>query len=201
MAVVPQNATTGPVAVTNANGTATSPKPFTVLTTPKILGIDPNRLGQGTTNITIITGVNLAGATEVTFNSSGLTASILPGATSDKLRISLAVAPFTTPGSYAFSVTTPTGLTQSGTITVTVLPVVAAFSATREGVSVFLPPSPDPVSPSGPAASFDPRTECFSSPLARPSLAVRKQHKHRAAGECINALRVCILIRTERSGL
>ena len=45
IATVPPNATTGPVTVTNSNGTATSPQAFTILVPPIITGVDPLQAG------------------------------------------------------------------------------------------------------------------------------------------------------------
>jgi len=134
---VPTGATTGPVTVTNTNGTATSPQPFTVLT-PTISAIDPNRVAQGITTIATITGNNLNSATAVTFTQTGLTATIT-GASSQSLQVRITVAASVPTGSYSFSVTTPNGTAQSGSITVTVRPPVLTLGVTRLPVSVKMP--------------------------------------------------------------
>lgn len=117
---VPTGATTGPITVTNSNGIATSAQPFTVLVPPIITGVDPPKVPQGATTRANIEGFNLANATTVTFTQSGLTAVILSGATEQSLPINLIVGAAVPAGSYPFSVTTPVGTAQSGTVTVTV---------------------------------------------------------------------------------
>ena len=63
-ATVPSGATTGAVSVTNAFGTGPGPS-FTVVPTPTIASSSPASAAVGST--VIITGVNLTGATSVTF--------------------------------------------------------------------------------------------------------------------------------------
>lgn len=63
-ATVPSGATTGAVSITNAFGTGTGPS-FTVVPTPTITSSSPASAAVGST--VIITGVNLTGATSVTF--------------------------------------------------------------------------------------------------------------------------------------
>src|SRR3989475_11952265 len=148
VATVPSEATTGPVTVTNTNGTATSPQPFTVLT-PTISGVDPSRVAQGITTVATIAGDNLKNATAVNFTQTGITATIT-GATAQSLQIRLTVAGSVPAGSYTFSVTTPLGTAQSGTVTVTVAPATPGFTTAR--VTVFVPP-PAQVAPSGSSES------------------------------------------------
>jgi len=135
---VPTGATTGPITVTNTNGTATSPQPFTVLVPPIISGIDPNRVPKEVTTKVIIGGFNLADATTVNFSNAGLVATILSGATSQSLPINLFVGASVPDGPYTFTVTTPAGTAQSGTVTVTVTAAVPGFSAPNS-LSVFMP--------------------------------------------------------------
>ncbi len=182
---VPDGATTGPVTVTNANGTAASPKPFTVLDlSPVIRGIDPDRVAQGTTILGVISGVNLADTISLRFSHTGLSATILSGVTSQALPISLTVAPNTPVGSYSFSVTTPFGSAQSGVVAVTVMPLSQAFTTTQlsvfmpypttlapsesamvptPGMSVYLRP-PASLSPSGQAETAAPSTSVYLPP-------------------------------------
>lgn len=143
---VPAGATTGPVTVTNTNGTGTSPQVFTVLVPPIITGIDPPNVPQGTTTRLNVEGFNLLTASSVQFTQSGLTATILAGGTSATLPISLAVASTVPVGPYEFSVTSPQGTAQSGTVTLTVGPSIPTFEISKPG-SVFVP-SPSPQSPS-----------------------------------------------------
>lgn len=137
VATVPSGATTGPVTVTNTNGTATSPQPFTVLVPPIIVSIDPATVPRGTTTQAIVGGFNLTDATAVTFTEPGITASFFSGATNQDLRINLTVGSGVATGSYAFSVTTPAGTAQSGTVAVAVEPAVPSLGLFKG--SVFLP--------------------------------------------------------------
>lgn len=154
VATVPTGATSGPITVTNANGTATSPQAFTVLVPPIISGIDPARAPQGATIRMVIEGFNLANATAVTFSQSGLSATILTGGTSQSLPINLTVAATVPVGSYPFSLTTPVGTTQSGTVTVAVTTPVPSFNAAKP-LSVFKP-FPAQTAPFGDSMSVAP---------------------------------------------
>ena len=134
---VPSGATSGPVTVTNANGTTTSPHSFTVLVPPIVAGITPDRVAQGSTTDLIITGFNLADVTTVTFPAGGPTATVLAGAIPNSLPIRLTVGGGVAITSYSFSVVSPTGTVSSGPVTVTVTASVPAFSLHKG--SVFLP--------------------------------------------------------------
>jgi len=151
---VPTGATTGPITVTNANGTATSPSAFTVLVPPIIAGVDPAKVPQGGTTRLVIEGFNLANASAVTFSQSGLSATILLSGTSQNLPINLTVGSTVPVGSYPFSVTTPAGTTQSGTVTVAVTPAVPSFNVAKP-LSVFKP-FPAQTPPSGPSFTVAP---------------------------------------------
>jgi len=155
VATVPTGATTGPVTVTNANGTATSPQAFTVLVPPIITGIEPSRVAQGATMRMVIEGFNLGDATAVTFTQTGLSAAIVSGATSSSLPVNVTASTTVPAGSYAFSVTTPGGVAQSGTITVTVTVAVPSFGIGK--ASVFRP-FPAQAPPSGPSFAVTPPT-------------------------------------------
>jgi hypothetical protein len=71
VAVVPPTATTGPVFITTAAGTATSGETFTVVKTPTITAISPVRgpIGSAVT----LTGANLGTVTAVDFNGANVT--------------------------------------------------------------------------------------------------------------------------------
>jgi YD repeat-containing protein len=152
---IPVGATSGPVMVTNANGTAISPQAFTVLVPPIITGLEPSQLGQGVTTRGAIEGFNLNAASAVQFTQAGLTATILAGATDHTLPISITVAPSVPLGTYPFSVTTPSGTAQSGAITIEVRPAHPAFMVT--GVLTVKMPLTTTVSatsaPIGPSSS------------------------------------------------
>lgn len=153
VATVPAGATTGPVTVTNTNGTAASPKDFVVLVPPIVVGVEPDVIAQGTTSQVLIEGFNLADVTNVAFTEAGLTATMLGGATEDNLPISLSVSGAVPPGSYTFSVTSPGGTAQSGDVTVIVTAAVPSFGM-HQG-SAFLP-FPDQTPPSGPVTTVGP---------------------------------------------
>ncbi len=162
VATVPTGATTGPVTVTNANGTATSPHAFTVLVPPIITGVDPDQVPQGAGTRIILEGFNLSSATAVTFAQSGLSATILPGGTSQSLLINLTVGAAVPLGSYPFTVHSPLGNAESGAITVTVTAAIPSFNVTKP-VSVFAP-GPAQVAPSGSSLSVAPPTSVVITP-------------------------------------
>ncbi|BCA54012.1 hypothetical protein W02_11520 [Nitrospira sp. KM1] len=152
---VPPGATTGPVTVTNANGTAASPSAFTVLVPPIITGVEPVRVAQGVTTRGTIEGFNLKTASAVQFTQAGLTATILAGATDDTLPITMTIAASVPPGTYPFSVTTPGGTAQSGAITIEIRPGAPAFTVTSV-LTVKMPviaTVPATTAPTGPSAS------------------------------------------------
>jgi YD repeat-containing protein len=139
VATVPTGATTGTVVVTNTNGTANSPKAFTVLGAPTITSIAPSAVAQGTTRSLSITGTNLDNATGVSFTQTGITATIQTGVTQTTLPIKLQVAGTVPAGAYTFSVTTPLGTAQSGTITVAVSAPAPTLGQTKAHLSVAVP--------------------------------------------------------------
>jgi YD repeat-containing protein len=146
---VPAGATSGLVTVTNANGTATSPQPFTVLVPPIITGVDPPNVPQGVVTRVLIEGFNLKTASAVAFTQAGLTATILAGATDDTVPIGLSVSGSVPVGTYTFSVTTPSGTAQSGTIS---LSVTTPFPTFGTGTVGILKPADGTVS--GPSFGF-----------------------------------------------
>ncbi len=156
LVTVPSAATTGPVVVTNANGTATSPQAFRVLVPPIVTGVDPPKVPQGTTSRLLIKGFNLKNASSVQFTQTGLTATIQSGATDDVVPMNVAVTGSVPTGSYAFSVTTPSGTAQSGTVTVTVAVQVPGFNTTKlltiqMPLNTSVPATSQPIGPSASA--------------------------------------------------
>ncbi len=147
---VPTGATTGPITVTNTNGTGTSPQFFTVLVPPIITGVNPARVPQGKTTEVQISGLNLVNILAVNFSNPNLSATILAGATAESLPINLTV-PSNVSGTFTFSVTNAVGTAQSGSVTVTVAAAVPTFDVSRS-VSVFLPVITTVPATSGPGA-------------------------------------------------
>lgn len=150
---VPAGAVTGPITVSNSNGTATSTNAFTVVALPVITGVTPSVVGRGTTTRLDISGSNLEFATSVTFAQVGITASIQLGATNQLLPVNIAVSNSVPAGSYTFSVTNVAGTTGSGSVTVMVGAGPAGEGmSVAPPVSVFLP-RPSQVGPSGDSMS------------------------------------------------
>ena len=164
---VPAGAVTGPITVTNANGSATSARAFTVIFPPAITAVSPNTVARGFVTRMEISGSNLAFATSVTFAQAGITAAILPGAADQSLPVNISVSASVPAGSYSFSVTNASGTTNSGSITVTV-----GIEATGDGmsvsapVSVFVPPPTQiaPPAPSGASMSVTQPVSVFVPP-------------------------------------
>ena len=103
-AVVPAGATSGPIAVTTANGTATSAGAFSVVPVPSISGFTPAS-GPVGSKVTI-NGSNLGGTTVVRFNGVNAAFTVDSNA-----RISATVPPGATSGS--ISATSPGGTATS----------------------------------------------------------------------------------------
>ena len=118
-ATVPTGATTGPIAVTSPDGTATSSTNFTVTTTgaPTIASFNPTSGPVGTS--VRITGTNLTGATAVSFDNVNAQGFSVNGAGT---RVTVAVPTGATTG--PIRATTPSGTATSSTnFTVTVVVV------------------------------------------------------------------------------
>jgi YD repeat-containing protein len=151
---VPAGAMTGPITVTNANGSAASAQTFTVLATPVIAALSPNAAARGETTRVEISGSNLATVTAVTFSQSGVTGSILPGATEQSLMVDIVVSNSVPLGFYGFTVTNTAGASASGAVAVAVyLPVMGSSMSVSRPVSVYNPPL---AAPMGPTMSVSP---------------------------------------------
>ena len=135
---VPSGATTGTVVVTNTNGSANSPQAFTILGAPTITSITPNATGQGITLPVTVAGTGFLQATGVTFSHTGITATIKTGVTQTSLPVALKVASTVPPGNYTFTVTTPLGTANSGSIIVTVATPTSGF-VFAPAASVWVP--------------------------------------------------------------
>ncbi|MCG8608443.1 IPT/TIG domain-containing protein, partial [bacterium] len=86
-AQIPSGATTGKIEVTTPNGTARSPEAFVITLGPGIISFSPQH-GIAGTEVTI-TGVNLAAASSVTFNS--IEASTFSVESSEQIRATVPV--------------------------------------------------------------------------------------------------------------
>ena len=151
LVTVPTVATTGPLTVTNANGTAASPQAFRVLVPPIIVGVSPTAVPQSVISRVTIQGFHLSSATAVTFTQAGLTATFVPSeATDSSLPVTLTVAGTVPVGQYAFAVLSTLGTAQSGTVTVGVRPGVS-FAGVGGIISVIrpFPPTVEPQGPTG----------------------------------------------------
>lgn len=105
-ATVPAGATSGPIAVTNPDGTGTSVSSFSVLPTPTITGFSPGSGPQGTS--VTITGTNLDGATFVGFGPNAATFTV---GSSTEITAIVPASAFTS----RIVVVTPAGTAQSAT--------------------------------------------------------------------------------------
>ena len=124
---VPAGATTGPVSVTTAGGTAQSSGAFTVVPPPTIASFTPAR-GPVGTSVTI-SGTGLTGATSVTFNGLSATFTVQSDAAIQAVvPAGAATGPVT--------VTTPAGSatsTSNFTVTVPTVPLSVAMAGNGQG--------------------------------------------------------------------
>lgn len=171
---VPPGAVTGPVTVTNANGSATSAQAFTVVAPAIITAVSPNIVGRGFITRVQISGSNLEFTSSVTFAQAGITAKLLPGVTDQSLPVDISVSASVPAGFYSFSVTNASGTTHSGSVTVKVgiTPTEDSMSVAQP-VSVFLPSSAQ-TAPSGSSMSVAQPVSVFlpSSAQTAPSGSV-----------------------------
>jgi hypothetical protein len=117
-ATVPAGATTGTIAVTDSEGTATSATPFTVspATAPTITSFAPTSGPVGTT--VVVTGTGLTGATAVTFggvaatftvdSATQITATVPSGAVSGPIAVTTPAGTGTSTGSFTVEAATTT---------------------------------------------------------------------------------------------
>ena len=118
-ATVPQGVTSGPISVSNANGSGTTSQPFVVVVPPVIAAVTPNTVTRGATTRIEVSGAQLATTRAMTFSQPGLSARFLNGP-DNLLAVDLTVAPTVPVGAYAFSITNDAGTTDSGVVTVSV---------------------------------------------------------------------------------
>lgn len=136
---VPVGASTGPITVSNANGSATTTRPFKVLGVANITATSPGFVVRGQTSRVEISGSNLDSAISVGFDQAGIGARIVTREAA-RLSVDLTVAGNVAFGSYPFFVTNFAGTGPSGAVTVTVTAALIgdAVSIARP-VSVHLP--------------------------------------------------------------
>ncbi len=117
---VPLGAGNGKISVTTVDGTALSLDTLTVQQPPRATGFSPNPAPVGTT--LTITGTNLTGVTEVTFNGAGPVVP-LPGGTATSLKAIIPAGAVTGP----VTLTNAIGATTS-TVSYKLLPKIASFT-------------------------------------------------------------------------
>ena len=125
-AIVPEDATSGPITITTLGGTATSTQNFIVTVPPTITGLSATCGVAG--NTVTITGTNFTGATDVKFNGTTATYTVVNGTT-----ITATVPSGATTG--AIVVTVPGGTATSGTFTLT---YTVTQSAGKPGDTVII---------------------------------------------------------------
>jgi len=140
VAVVPAGSATGLITVTNTNGTAVSAQAFTLAVPPTITSVTPAEVSRGGTTRIDITGSQLETVRAVSFEQAGFAASIIAGATDTLASINLSVAGSVPLGSYGFSVTSDSGTTASGAVTITVsTALLGDVTTTTRPFSVHVP--------------------------------------------------------------
>ncbi|PYQ53706.1 MAG: hypothetical protein DMF78_08295 [Acidobacteria bacterium] len=129
----------GTLAITVANPDAAHPGAFlvsaavsfTVAPPPTITAITPDRGARGALVGAAIAGTGLSGATAITFQGTGVSATVQPGGTATNLPVRITIDPTAATGARTFQVTALGGTASSGTVTFTVtvpLPVVSSIS-------------------------------------------------------------------------
>ncbi len=98
---------------------------------PRPTNVNPISAAQGAAISATITGVNLSGATAVSFSGSGIVASVVSGGTSTSLPVTITVDPLADFGPRTLTVTTPNGTssTFNGFVITPSVPLVSAISA------------------------------------------------------------------------
>lgn len=157
---VPAGATSGPITVANANGSASSATSFTVLLAPTIAGVAPAAVPPGSITRLLLSGTNLSGVNSVVFAQPGLFVTLASGATATQLPFDLRVLAGVPEGAYPFTVSGPGGSAASGSVVVSVgrVPVGPSLSVARP-VSVYLPFHQAP--PAGAAMVVAPATSVY----------------------------------------
>lgn len=142
--VVPTGATSGPIAVTTAGGTATSTASFTVLVptgTPTISSLSPTSAIAGSAGFTLtVNGTNFVSGTVVNFNGAALTTTFVSATQVSALLPATALA---TAGTYPVTATNPApggGTSAAVNFTVTApAPTITSFTPTSGPISTTAP--------------------------------------------------------------
>ncbi|WP_338868383.1 IPT/TIG domain-containing protein [Myxococcus stipitatus] len=133
-AEVPYGATSGLITVVTDSGSVSSSSAFTVIPQPLLTGFTPQHGAAGT--LVTLTGTNLTGATEVTFDRAKATSFTVV----DSTRITATIPPGATTGN--IEVDTPGGYSRLGVFTVlgSAVPTITSFTpaAAGEGMRVTL---------------------------------------------------------------
>jgi hypothetical protein len=82
--------------------------------------LETDGAAPGGTILTRLLGAGLGGATEVTFDGAGVTATVLPGGSDTELHLRIVVAPGAAKGPRTFTVVAPGGAASSGKAVFTV---------------------------------------------------------------------------------
>ncbi|HEX5000694.1 MAG TPA: hypothetical protein VFY29_20895 [Terriglobia bacterium] len=85
---------------------------------PRVVFVMPVAALRGTTQNAVIGGYHLAGVTAVTFTGTGVTASILPGATDTRLPVSIQIAFDASTGTRNLTLTSPSGPSNAAAFTI-----------------------------------------------------------------------------------
>jgi hypothetical protein len=134
-----------------------SDNPVPVTPPPTVSSIAPNSGYLGATVNAIVNGSNLAGATAVTFDQTGVSATIQPGGTAIQLPIAISIASNAVVGSHSMTVTTPGGSfsaaaaftvqTISSVSTTAPLPIVEVETGNIKVGYVIITPDPSTALP------------------------------------------------------
>ncbi|MFF9815919.1 IPT/TIG domain-containing protein, partial [Streptomyces sp. NPDC014006] len=129
-AVTPSGSGTVNVTVATSQGTSTQTVPFTYVVAPSVSGVSPNQGSvSGGTTVTL-TGVNLSGATAVSFG--GVPAASFTVNSGTQIT---AVSPAHAAGAVAVTVTTPSGTSNPVDFTYVAAPSVSGVSPNQGSVS------------------------------------------------------------------
>jgi len=146
---VPDGASSGPLSVSNTNGSATTAQAFTVLLPAVVAIVTPSAVNRGATTRVVISGLQLATTRAINFTQGGLSARIVPPATDASVTMDLTVAGSVPLGDYPFSVTTDAGTSSGGGAVISVsAQLIGDVLSLTQPLSLHLP-AIDPAAPAG----------------------------------------------------